>query len=297
MTTSTDLSNEARRLLGASDAAKVEWIRADSWVHTRETTAAFQWMEYLLRSGPVIRPPCLKLIGGSGMGKSATLLAFEKLHPVQQSADEPLRLQRPVLLAECKPDVKGEAGVRHALLKACWPGADDFRCTEREIDETLRAQGVRLILLDELGEITKAGVVANRRALSELKRIGNSFRVGIVAGIVTNLAHVLNVDEQFASRFKREITLQPWSLSEQLRNFVYGLERNLPFPKPSNLYGADALPWIAHHGDGNTKEIIELIRLAALHALGAGSPCITHEHLELAAESEFPPQIVFRPAA
>ncbi|MFP3513371.1 hypothetical protein SB775_28175, partial [Peribacillus sp. SIMBA_075] len=85
-----------------------------------------------------------------------------------------------------------------------------------------------------------------------------------MAATVTNLAHVLDVDQQFASRFKRKITIKPWELSNELRNFVYGLQRNLPFPERSQLDDRRSLPLIAQRSEGNTKEVVELIRLAAL---------------------------------
>jgi len=297
MSTPAELSDEARRLLNASVRAKVDWILADAWVHTPFTNAAFQWMGYMYRCGPVIRPPCLQIIADGGMGKTAVLLAFAALYPVHETVDDPLRLRRPVVYVECKPEHNGEAGVRHSILKACWPTAERFLCSEEEVDATLRAQGVRVLLLDEFGELTKAGPASHRRALSELKRISNSSRVGIVAATVSNLAHVLDVDQQFASRFRRKITIPPWSLSVDLRNFVFGLVRNLPFPERSFLDGAECLPWIAQHGEGNTKEIVELTRLAALHALGADAACITLAHLKMAAENPLPPEIVLSAAA
>ena len=287
--TSTDLSDAARLLLNATEQKKIDWIMTDAWVHTPTTTLAFQWMAYMLRCGPVIRPPCLQLIADGGMGKTAVLLAFAEMFPVQKTPDDPLRLKRPVVYVECKPEHSGEHGVRHAILKACWPNAEHILGTEDEIDATLRAQGVRELLLDEFGELTKAGIASHRRALSELKRISNFARVGITAATVTNLKHVLDVDQQFASRFKRKITIAPWALSPDLRNFVYGLQRNLPFPEPSQLHDRDCLPWLAQHSEGNTKEIVETIRLASLHALGAGARCNGYDHLKAAIEGEAPP--------
>lgn len=292
----TDLSETARALLGSSIDRKVDWIMADAWVHTPTTTIAFQWMAYMYRRGAVMRPPCLQIIADGGMGKTAVLLAFADLYPVQETLGDPLRLHRPIVYVECKPELSGEHGVRHAILKACWPRAGHIAATEEELDATLRAQGVCMLLLDELGELTKAGVASHRRALSELKRISNSAHVGVVAATVTNLAHVLDVDQQFANRFKRKITITPWALSDDLRNFVYSLQRNLPFPEPSQLDGPDCLPWLAQYSEGNTKEIVETIRLAALHALDAGDKQIDYRHLKAAIECDAPPSSAMKKA-
>lgn len=293
----TDLSDAARALLQAPTTQKLDWILADSWVLTPTTAVAFQWMAYMHRCGAVMRPPCLQIIADGGMGKTAVLLAYAQLYPIQQTADDPLRLQNPIVYVECKPDQSGERGVRHAILKACWPLAERISATEEEIDATLRAQGVRMLLLDEFGELTKAGAASHRRALSELKRLSNTARIGIVAATVTNLAHVLDVDQQFASRFRRKLTIAPWALSNELRNFVYGLQRKLPFPERSHLDDHQCLPLIAQQSEGNTKEIVELVRLAALHALDVGATHISHEHLALAIDSSAPPGVVLRRAA
>lgn len=295
--TSTDLSDAARLLLSATEQKKIDWIVADAWVHTATTTSAFQWMAYMLRCGSVMRPPCLQIVADGGMGKTALLLAFAEVFPVQSTPGDPLRLKRPVVYVECKPEHSGEHGVRHAILKACWPNAEHIVATEDEIDATLRSQGVRVLLLDEFGELTKAGIASHRRALSEIKRLSNTARVGIAAATVTNLAHVLDVDQQFASRFKRKIKIMPWTLSTELRNFVYGLQRNLPFPERSELDDKECLPKLAEHSEGNTKEIVELIRLAALHALDADANHICYDHLMAAIECETPPSNVLAQVA
>lgn len=292
-----ELPESVKALINGPLEKKINWVLADTWVQTPTANAAFQWMAYLYRSGPVIRPPCMQIIAQAGMGKTALLLAFASLYPVQKAADDPLRLRRPVLYAQCRADARGAAGVREVILEAAWPSAKYFQRSAREIDATLLAQGVRLILLDEFGELTKAGVASHRTALSELKRISNASRVSIAAATVTNLAHVLAVDPQFANRFKRNITIPPWSLSQDLRNFVFGLERNLPFPRESSLYGRSLLPWIAQQSEGNTKEIVELIRLAALHALTDGAGCIEMRHLQAAVHSDLPPNIVLQSVA
>jgi hypothetical protein len=296
-TSSVELSDASRVLLDGTITEKVDWIVKDAWVHTPTTMVAFQWMAYMHRCGAMMRPPCLQIIAEGGMGKTAVLLAYAELHPVQEAPDDPLRLQRPVVYVECKPEHRGEVGVRHAILKACWPRATHLDGTEEAIDATLRAQGVRMLLLDEFGELTKAGAASHRRALSELKRISNTARVGIVAATVDQLAHVLAVDQQFANRFKRQIAIAPWVLSNDLRNFVYGLQRNLPFPERSHLDDCHCLPLIEQHSGGNTKEIVELIRLAALHALEASAPRIEYSHLSLAIDSPSPPSVALQRVA
>ena len=297
METYRELPASVQTVIDGPLEKKVDWVLADTWVQTPTATVAFQWMAYLYRSGPVIRPPCMQIVAEGGMGKTALLLAFAALYPVHKTSDDPLRLQRPVLYVECRADARGAAGVREVMLEAAWAGARHFHCSAREIDATLQAQGVRLILLDEFGELTKAGMSSHRTALAELKRISNTSRVSIAAATVANLAHVLAVDQQFASRFKRTIKIPAWSLSQDLRNFVFGLERNLPFPEESSLYGASLLPWIAQKCAGNTKEIVELIRLAALHALTDGATCIKMCHLKAAVDSDLPPSIVLQSVA
>lgn len=152
------LESSTLSVLSCRLPVRVRWIQGDHWVNTPAARAALQWMEYLLRSARCIRPTCMQVVAESGMGKTALLEAFSKLHPVV-STEDPLRLNRPLLLANATVGDEGVAGLRGALMRAAWPQAKSVENhrTKDECDATLQCQGVKMLLLDEAGSFSSVG--------------------------------------------------------------------------------------------------------------------------------------------
>ncbi|WP_266170741.1 TniB family NTP-binding protein [Dyella subtropica] len=298
MNTEAHLESDTLSVLFRGLNDRVQWIQSDHWVNTPATRAAIQWMEYLLRSARRSRPSCLQVVAEPGMGKTALLEAFGKLHPVAPTTD-PLRLSRPLLLANVTLGDAGVAGLRHALMRAAWPEARaiENHCTKDECDATLKCQGVKMLLLDEAGELLKCGPSAHLRVLSELKRLSSEHQINIACATVEGLDHALHADIQLRSRFKKTLAIRPWTESQDFRNFVFGLEQYLPFPERSYLDRPEVIHWLLRHGKGNTENVVELIRLAALFALGRDAPFVGMADFELARTAELPPPIALGAAA
>jgi Bacterial TniB protein len=150
------LEDKTLAILNGSLRDRLSWIQKEHWVNTQISNMAIQWMEYLLRSERTERPDCVHIMGSSGMGKTALLRNFAELHPVIESRD-PLRNKRPVLRVIAKPEERsgavavGAASLRYMIMRAAWPGAKRLaaHCSVEECDETLKAQDVKLLLIDE----------------------------------------------------------------------------------------------------------------------------------------------------
>ena len=180
-------------------------------------------------------------------------------------------------------------------MRSAWP--DDYhnndRYTVSELDATLMAQDVRLILIDELAEILKCGLSMHRKILGELRRITHDLQINIVAASVKGLTHALNLDAQLETRFRRVVEIPPWVESQQFRNFVFGLEHFLPFAKRSFLDGTEVTQWLLLHSK-NTEDVVNLIKDAALVALGEDAPAVTLGHLKEAGRAAGPPPITLK---
>lgn len=288
-----DLEEGARRALELGTHARVVWMQSDHWVLTPESAIAFGWMEYLLRSERCLRPRCLQILGGVGMGKTALLAQFAQAHPVQTSVD-PLRSIRPVLLADALAGKEGVLGLRTAIIGAAWPAAvkfDRFTASEGVLDSTLRTQRVRMILIDEAGELLRNGKSTHKNLLRELRRISQRFQINLVTATVEGLDHVFDLDAQLKSRFSKVVRLEPWVESEELRAFLRGYERYLPFPERSFLDAKEVVQGVLLMTQGVTKEIIQLIQDASLLAIEQGASCLTLEIMQEAHSSVVPPAI------
>lgn len=298
------LENETRVVLNKSPRDRLSWIQKEHWVNTRVSRMGFQWMEYLLRSERTERPNCLHIIGDSGMGKTALLRNFSELHPVVECAD-PLRMQRPVLRVFAKPEEKsgavaiGAASLRYLIMKAAWPGAKNVaaHCSVEECDDTLKKQGVRLLLIDEGGELSVAGKSSQIKTLSEVRGISTRLGINFAFATVEKYEHVFDMDDQLSKRVKRKIRIPLWEESQDFRDFLSGLEAYLPFPSRSYLDRYEMVKWLLLYGEGNTDAVVTWVSLAAMWALNRNADFVSVKDFEVAREASLPPPIAIRDAA
>ena len=290
-----ELASSAQDLLCASLAERAAFVQRDCWVHTPTTSRAFQWMEYLVRSERVRRPRCMQIVAAAGMGKSSILQEFENLHPVIRTED-PLRMQRRVLLANATDVGAGASGLRRAVMRGAWPDAKHFPDGRDDLDATLRSQGVRVILLDETGDLMKSTPSVQKRLLTELKRINHDLRINIVSAAVEGLDHVIKQDEQLFTRFRPIIKIAEWAESQEFRNFLYGLERFLPFPERSFLDRLEMLRWLLRYCRGNTNDIVMSIHEAALWAIHRNARFVAQEDFEMTRTATEPPPAYYKVA-
>jgi hypothetical protein len=296
MNPSIELVDEARALLNGPSSDRAAFVQKDCWIHTPTTKVVFQWMEYLLRSERVRRPRCMQIVAPAGMGKSSMLQEFSSRHPIV-STENPLRTMRAVLLADATDAGGGAKALRRSIMRGAWPDAKSFPDGQDDIDATLQAQGVRLLLLDEAGDLMKCGPSLQRQTVTELKRISNHLRVNIVSAAVEGLDHVLRQDDQLYSRFKPIIKVPEWNETQDFRNFLYGIETHLPFPERSYLDSVEMVRWLLRYGRGNTHDTILYIRDAALWATHRGARFVSIQDLESARTSATPPPIMYGVAA
>lgn len=250
-------------------------------------------MEYLLRSERVRRPRSMQIVAAAGMGKSSILQEFESLHPVVRTED-PLRMQRRVLLANATHAGAGVNGLRRAVMRGAWPDAKYFPDGQDDLDGTLKSQGVRLILIDETGDLMKSTPAVQKRLLTELKRINNDLRINIASAAVEGLDHVIKQDEQLFTRFRPVIKIPEWTESQEFRNFLYGLERFLPFPERSFLDRLEMLRWLLRYYRGNTNDTVISIHDAALWAIHRNARFVALEDFEKARTATEPPPIFYK---
>jgi hypothetical protein len=164
-------------------------------------------------------------------------------------------------------------------------------CSAEDCDDTLVAQGVRELLLDESGDLTKSGASQHKFALVEIKRISNEHRINIVAATVSGLDNALKLDAQLYSRFRKRLVIPLWTESQDFRQFLCGYETFLPFPERSYLDSKLRVQWLLRYGESNTDAILELVKKAALFALGRNARYVMDEDFESALNSPTPPPV------
>lgn len=281
----------AAALVEASDSARVAWIQSNHWQATETSQMVFKWMEYLLRSERTPDPLCMQIVARGGGGKSAMVMRYAETHPAEIIPNEPSRLRRPVLLADCLNATKGAKGLAYAILRSAWPAApiSPRFYNEDWAFETLLKQGVRLLILDEAAEVLVGGALNHKHSINFIKRITTQLQINVVTATVHGLDSAFAKDPQMSSRFERKFEIPPWEANEPFRSFLLGYERFLPFAKPSHLYGEHNTRMLAAGCKGNMRSLIRLICLSALWALSKRADHITADHIEIARKVNSPP--------
>jgi hypothetical protein len=189
-------------------------------------------------------------------------------------------------------------GLHDAVLKGLWPKASEekvwYGCS---METGLTRAKVKVILVDEAGELLSHGPREHLRLLSELRRITHQFGINIVAATTDALANAFDQDPQLKTRFRRRILLDSWRLSQNFRNFLYGIEQCLPFPTRSYLDQKAIVDWLLRNLECSTGEVVETVKLASEYALASGAKCITLEHLKCTLDGNAPPQFRVEPGS
>jgi len=292
MTAPAHLLPETAALLSLSPRQRCLSMRQQKFVPYPAGMAALRWLRYHydFEAGRD-RPQSLHLMGAPGIGKSRVLTHYAALHAVSEAdRDSDGHLQRPVVLLEM-PSSGDFRAFCNELMATCIPGfrAQTAATYLQRVGPALRQCGVKQLLIDEAGNLLNGGKHAQQHCLSLLKSVTNQ---GITVCIATteNMRAVLAADDQLLSRFTR-VVLPEWTESQDLRQFLLGIEAQLPLPEPSNLARMEIVRWLMARGLTVTSPLLKLLREAATLAIVAGEPCITLARLEQAAAGELPPDL------
>lgn len=290
MTVCTFHEKKTATIVAGTLADRARWIQKDHWVNTPTSRAIIQWSEYMLRSARVSRPICMQVAGGPGTGKTELLKVIEGMHPIEKLTN-PLRYVRPVLRIGPSLGDEGIYGLYKTILTSAWPEAREVygRCSRNRCDDTLRCQHVRVLLIDEALDLLACGPSNQKKLLAEFKRLGTDLNINIACASVEGLEHAIELDKQLKSRFVCNFRLSPWKETQEFRNFLYGLEMYLPFPRRSELDSQAMVRWLLSHTNGSMGEVTLLIKLAALFALDRRGDYVRIDDFETAHNCELPP--------
>lgn len=287
MTTYKHMHPGTANLLALDPQARCDMMRAQRFVPYPAGMSALRWLRHMnINEFGRDRPRSLHLIASAGMGKSRILKHYAHLHGIGDR-DRCGHRARPVVFVEMRDgDYKS---LCTELMVACF---SDFRTVRsvhyiERIGTALRQCGVRQVLIDEAGNLLLGGKHSQQRCLALLKSITNH-GITICVATTENMQAVLAADEQLCSRFK-QLRLPLWSESQELRQFLAGIEVQLPLPEPSHLDRAQIVRWLMSNGFRITSAMLDLIRDAASLAIMTGCPCITLELLQEAAAAVVPP--------
>lgn len=182
------------------------------------------------------------------------------------------------------------SGVRDArtvygriLEKLGGPVLVSHRLSDREpvVLSLLEKTNCRLLILDEVQDLTFGSEKDQQRVLQSIKTIMNALRLPVLALGTSKAGHWFRSDPHLAARFG-ETHLPVWKADRSLAAFLATYERYLPLKEASNLHEREKVAFLAKTGEGKLGAIVARVQNAALMALEQGEESITLAHLQAA---------------
>lgn len=275
---------EARRLLGASEAERISYVRRDKWLEYPAAAAALKAMGDLLERPNQTRQRGVLIAARPDNGKTALLRRFRNLNlPTTRESGE---ASMPVAVV-WTPDEPSEAKLWSQVLKALKAphrSSDSARHLKEQALDSMEALQVRMLMFDELHNLLLGSAQRTQHLLTLLKMLVNELSVRIVVAGTQEVVMAARADKQQATRFDG-YGLPPWRENAQLRTLMKGLEATLPLPAPSSLDSADMMKLMITTADDAIGGFVVQVQRAAELAILAGHPCVTTDHIRKAQRS------------
>jgi len=255
-----------------------EYLAEDRYVMYPRARLHMERMQELVSAkAKVIRPENLMLVGETNNGKTSLVHQFiQQYAPPLDDPNEP-SARIPVLYVLLRADVD-EDRLYHWILDAMLAAYKDKDRQDKKfkmVAELVERLGIRMLIFDEFHHILTATGARQRRSVNTVKTLGSALQLSIVATGIPEVFSLLRTDPQIHNRFEA-LSLPRWEYGTEFRQFLAGLEMDLPLLNPSNL----ASPTLARHiydfSEGLLGEAVKHLRRVAIRAVG-GAEAITLE--------------------
>lgn len=267
----THLPHDVRPIAALDAEARIAHIRAERWVQHAAAERVLGYLHEALGQPPRERMENILLVGESGMGKTMLVRKFERQTAV--AFDDRAGVQRRPVVVMLMPHQPTEARFFDQLLMALnAPSAGHFMRgfpLQEPAVRLLRELGTRVVVVDELNSLL-AGTPRQQRVFLQLLRfLSNELRLAFIGVGVPEARHALLSDGQLRSRFT-DIELPPWSLGEDLRDFVTRMIWSLPLREPSPVDSPKLRRLLVDRTGGITLGICKAFERAAIKAIRDG---------------------------
>jgi len=265
----------------AATAARIYRLEESIWIDYPKAGQILDTMNALLVHPPSHRMPNIALIGDSNNGKSALLKFFAAQHCPDELEDG-VSATLPVLIAQCPGNLNETRLYGELLDKLFSPGSSKeapetkFSRLKRLVQELQ----IKVIILDEFHHAF-GGPQQMRSILNTVKYMCNELRISFVLSGTPEMLSVLQSDPQLANRFPPQF-LTKWEMGNDLRILLDTFEGELQLEKASNLKSKRMAAAVLSESDGLLGDMLDLLRMLAVHAIKTGAEQITEEMLSRA---------------
>jgi Bacterial TniB protein len=255
---------------GESDAARIEWVRADRRINFAMAERALYRLGDLLAYPPRDRMPCLLLYGDTGIGKTKIIAKFVRDHPPVFDRDS--GIARTPVVAFQMPAQPDEEQFYDELLRALGAPSSGDRVagTRRHCRELLQAMGTRLLVIDEIHAMLAGTYRQQRIFLNTLRFLANDLRLPLVCAGTDEARQAILTDRQLAERFDA-LELPRWRDDDDFRRLLASFAAILPLRRPSAFDSSSLRKRVLAISEGVTHRIFRLIEVAAVKAIASGA--------------------------
>ncbi len=267
------------RPIAALDAeARIAHIRSERWVQNPTADRLLGYLHEALDQPRRERMENVLLVGESGMGKTMLIRKFER--QTMPAFDDAAGVQRRPVVVMLMPHQPTETQFFDQLLQAMNAPSPSYFSRSASVRDPavrlLRELGTRLVVIDELNSVLAGTPRQQRTFLQLLRFLSNKLRLAFVGVGVPEARHALLSDSQLRSRFS-DIELPPWSLGDELRDFVTRLTWSLPLREPSPVDSPKLRRLLVDRTGGITLGLCKAFERAAITAIRSG-----HERIDAA---------------
>ena len=273
----THLDPRIHSLARAGAAERIRMIERDLFIEHDYSRHLSATLDELLAGPRQIRMPCLLIVGDAGMGKTAQLHRFHRLHPDGRDCSTD-SLIRTIVIANVPPEPTRLALLQALLtaLDAPTPALHRLVNHAAVVRRMLGAYQTRIVVFDEIQHVCRSRARDRAVVLDSIKSISTENQVNVVCTGTREVEQEFRADAQLERRF--EITrFAPWSNSAQFRRFLATYERIRPLRLPSRLVDPEMTRAILEEAGGVTHRIVQRLNAAAMVAIHEGIERITPE--------------------
>ena len=269
------LTEDARVALELDDRARCRLIREERWVQYSRAERTLSELEDLLNHPPKSRMPNLLIVGDTNNGKSMILNRFADAHPPSENADGPY-ISAPVfkLQAPARPDIDRFFCEILDRIFAPYKHSDKTSKKELQAIGLLKRIGTKVLIIDEINNLTAGNATNQRVFLNTLKNLSNELRIPLVGAGTREALSVIQSDRQLANRFRPSI-IPRWRNDLDFARLLMTLVSSYPLKKPTEIANANLRGKILAKSEGTIGEIVDLVESAAIYAISTGTERIT----------------------
>lgn len=217
-------------------------------------------MNDLLNNSKSHRPKSILLVGDSNNGKSLALKKFRDDNPSYLTDDKELII--PVLYVEAPPEPVEKRfydeilGAMNAPVKPNEKAEVKFH----RIQHLLKTTKVKVLIIDEIHNLTAGSPMKQRVFLNILKYLSNVYDISFVCAGIREALNVFGSDSQLSNRFA-PYELRKWVMSPDFQRLLLSFEKRLNVNPEVSFINKEITQKVLVMSDGLIGEVSEIMNL------------------------------------